>query len=157
MTNEIADAINSAKSLTAQLKQLESLTNYGELMQSATALQEQLSQALMANATGAQEKMALLSEKQALSEEVNKLKNWETKSQNYELHSPGIGLFVYASKPGVQPNTPPHWVCANCFHQQVVSILQREGHPPKYICHRCRASIGGHTLRGSPGVPNPSS
>lgn len=156
MANEIADAINSARSLTALLKQFDGMASYGELMQAATALQEKLSQALIANATGAQEKLTLLSEKQVLSEEVNKLKNWAAKSQNYELHSPGAGLYVYASKPGMQPDTPAHWACANCFHQQAVSILQREGHPAKYVCHRCRSHIGGHTLKGSPGIPNQS-
>lgn len=156
MASEIAEAINKARSLTSLLKQYDGTVAYGEVMQAATALQEQLSQALIANADGAQEKMTLLSEKQVLAEEVNKLKNWETKSQYYELHSPGLGLYVYATKPGVQANTPPHWVCANCFQQQIVSILQREGHPPKYVCHRCRSHIGGHTLSSHPGVINSS-
>ncbi len=154
MANEIAEAIRSASNLTAQLKQLDGMTNYGELLQAATALQEKLSQALIANATGAEEKITLLSEKQVLAEEVKKLKNWEVQAQKYELYSPGIGLYVYAAKPDMQLPTPPHWTCANCFHQQIISILQREGHPPKYVCHRCRAQIGGHTLKGNPGVPN---
>ena len=66
MANEIAEAIRSASNLTAQLKQLDGMTNYGELLQAATALQEKLSQALIANATGAEEKITLLSEKQVL-------------------------------------------------------------------------------------------
>ena len=40
MANEIAEAIRSASNLTAQLKQLDGMTNYGELLQAATALQE---------------------------------------------------------------------------------------------------------------------
>lgn len=156
MANELTEAINSTRSLTAQLKQLDGMANYGELMQAATSLQENLAHALIANANSAQEKMTLLSEKQALAEEVNKLKNWEAKSQNYQLQSPGSGLYVYATKPSVQATSPHHWACANCFHQQIVSILQREGHPPKYVCHRCRAHIGGRTLEGSPNVPNSS-
>ncbi|GKS73656.1 hypothetical protein AVME950_02190 [Acidovorax sp. SUPP950] len=154
MANEIAEAISSSRSLTALLRQLDQLAVYGELMNAATALQEKLSEALIANASGAEEKLALLRDKQNLAEEVSKLKNWEAKSQNYELHSPGVGLFVYASKPSMQPASPPHWACTNCFEQQVISILQREGHPSKYVCHRCKAYIGGHTLKGSPGVPN---
>lgn len=145
MANEIADAIRSAGSLTAKLKSLEGMTNYGELMSAATALQEKLSQALIANATGAEEKMALLERTQRLAEENEKLKDWGAKEQQYALENLGHGAFAQVYKPQVQATKPPHWACTNCFEDKIVSVLQKKIRVG-YHCPRCNLELSQHLL-----------
>jgi hypothetical protein len=145
MANEIADAIRSAGSLTAKLKSLEGMANYGELMGAATALQEKLSQALIANATSAEEKMALLERTQRLAEENEKLKDWNAKAQDYTLANVGHGAFAQVYKPQVQATKPSHWACTNCFEDKVVSVLQKKIRVG-YYCPRCNLEISQHLL-----------
>ena len=140
MASEIADAIRSAGTLTSLLKQLEGLESYGALMTSAASLQEKLSQALLANATSAEEKMTLLNRTQRLTEENEKLKDWISTSNNYELENRGYGAFAYVYKPKIKATKPPHWICTNCFDNRIASILQNK---PKegYSCPRCKLAL----------------
>lgn len=140
MANEIADAIASARSLTALLKQLDGLTVYGELLHAATSLQEKLSQALISNATSAEEKLALLDRAQRLAEENEQLKSWAATAADYVLENLGYGAFVYSYKPQVQATKPPHWACTQCFDDRVASVLQRKMRVG-YYCPRCKLEV----------------
>ena len=92
-----------------------------------------------------QQQFALLETVRELKEEVARLKDWETEKERYDLqeipsfHKP----FAYALKPEMQGSEPPHYVCANCFYDGKVKILQphAKGGAKFLICHECRAEL----------------
>ena len=145
MAHEIADAIRSVQSLTGLLKHLKGLESYGELMQATAELQEKLSQALLANASSAEEKMTLLSEKQMLAEENKKLKDWAATAGDYQLENLGYGSFAQVYKPQIQGSKPPHWVCTHCFEDKKISILQNKP-GDGYRCVRCNLTLPSRSL-----------
>ncbi|WP_313336949.1 hypothetical protein [Comamonas sp.] len=145
MSNPIAEAIQRSRGLTARLKQLDGLEIYGELMQAAAALQESLSEALILNATSAEDKLTLLDRVQRLTEENKDLKDWHAESREYQLEDLGYGCFVQSYKPTVEPSKPPHWACTNCFSNLKISILQnklRSG----FQCPSCKFELPGHLV-----------
>ncbi|PIG09613.1 hypothetical protein [Comamonas sp. 26] len=145
MANEIADAIRSTQSLTGILQELRGFEKYGALLHATADIQEKLSQALLANASSAEEKLTLLKEKQMLAEENKKLKDWTATARDYQLENLGYGAFAQVYKPQIQSSKPPHWACTNCFEDQKISILQnkpREG----YKCPRCSLALPAPNL-----------
>lgn len=146
MGNDISDALRSAKSLTALLKQFDGYEAYGELMSAATNLQEQISEAIIANATSAQEKVALIQRADALSKENEQLKHWASTSQDYALKNLGYGAFAMVYQPLVQSAKPPHWACAKCFEDQKISVLQRKMRVG-YFCPRCDLELSNNLIK----------
>lgn len=147
MSNPIAEAIQRSKGLTARLKQLDGLEIYGELMQAAASLQESLSEALILNATSAEEKLTLLDRVQRLAEENKQLKDWNATASDYTLEDLGYSTFAYVYKPKIQGAKPPHWACAHCFGNQKISIF----HPKfrvGYYCPNCKLELDKHLLQG---------
>lgn len=83
--------------------------------------------------------------KQRLSEELNKLKNWAQTESEYMLKEFVPGFFVYQKKQLASRADPVQSLCANCFHQQQISILQcltphTTGYK-KYHCPRCKLEV----------------
>jgi len=89
---------------------------------------------------------ALIDEKRNLEEEVVRLKAWDAGKLNYQLHTVGLGAFVYATKPELRVGEPPHWICTQCYEDGRKSILQCHGRTLNraknlWTCHRCKLSF----------------
>jgi len=76
-----------------------------------------------------------------LEKQIVQMKNWERETQRYRLHDYGGGSFAYALKEDVQPQEPPHRLCANCYAKGEKSILQFDkqtyDHRELWTCPRC--------------------
>lgn len=80
-----------------------------------------------------------------LREELHKLRNWDQTKSEYILLEFAPGFFVYQKKQINDTKDPIYALCANCFHQQQISILQclnphTTGYK-KYHCPRCKLEV----------------
>ena len=91
------------------------------------------------------ERSALLQHVSALEKEVANFKAWGARQQRYELKNLGYSAFAYMLKKEERGGEPPHWVCANCFEEKRVSILQfthvRRGEGKVWICPACKSTV----------------
>lgn len=137
MTADIADAIRAAQGLTAKLRELQGLANYGELLAVANAVQEKLTNALISNASAAEEKISLLQRITALEQEKNAVDEWRSIANDYKLQAVASGFFAYVYRPTTDAGQPRHWVCPQCFEKRQRSVLQTRLGPPGYTCPAC--------------------
>ncbi|ELV7528449.1 hypothetical protein QMU90_002311 [Edwardsiella ictaluri] len=74
-----------------------------------------------------------------LRDENRKIKMFVMQSENYELYTTEGGSVVYRPKPSSDAVVNPHYLCANCFREQKISILQpvTKSKVMGYSCHYC--------------------
>ena len=147
MTADIADAIRAAQGLTAKLRELQGLANYGELLAAANAVQEKLTNALISNAAAAEEKLSLLQRIETLTQEKNAIQDWARTASDYKLQAVGSGSFAYVYKPAVDSGQPRHWACPKCYEKRQRSVFQyvrRTG----YVCPACNFTFLPRTGEG---------
>lgn len=100
-----------------------------------------------ASAINAQtDQFTLLERVRNLESELKRHEAWEVDKARYELKTVGDqGILVYALKESEGASQPPHNICANCYNQQHISILQPEMRTPGMVqfllCHSCNAEI----------------
>jgi hypothetical protein len=87
----------------------------------------------------------------ALEKEVAHFKAWDTEKQRYKLTELGARFVAYMLKEGMENGEPPHHLCAQCYSDNLKTILQSEDRVPgrcKVLhCHRCGSDL---YLSGSP-------
>lgn len=59
-----------------------------------------------------------------LAEKNSKIEMFATKAVNYMLHKTPAGSMVYRTKPTIEGEVGHHYLCAQCFENQKISILQ---------------------------------
>lgn len=59
-----------------------------------------------------------------LRDEKSKIEMFIVQAENYELHTTEGGSVVYRSKPSHDGDVQPHNLCAHCFGDHKISILQ---------------------------------
>jgi len=79
-----------------------------------------------------------------LEAEVIALKEWGSEKSRYALYELGPGALVYHLKPELQGTDPVHYICPQCYQNNIKSILQAG--LPKDLnrtleCHRCNLSV----------------
>lgn len=94
----------------------------------------------------AQEAQATLVDRvRELEKEVADFETWKAEKERYELKALGWNAFAYMLKPDARGSEPPHWVCANCFGQNRISVVQhtsiKRGEGIGFFCPACRAEI----------------
>ena len=90
------------------------------------------------------ERSLLLQRVRELEEQVAELKTWTTKQERYELKNVGYSAFAYVLKKEERGTKPPHWVCAKCFEDKHISILQYvlyKGQGQIWTCPSCKSTI----------------
>jgi hypothetical protein len=82
-----------------------------------------------------------LSKMNSLEQKIKEYDDWKIIQEKYELKKVGIDIFVYSLKEDTNKE-PSHWLCAKCFNEKKVSILQRR-FPDLGIfdCHTCKNQI----------------
>lgn len=140
----IVSAIQSAKVLTTLVKAANTVSNYNDLVSAVYEVNAKLMDA-SAVALASQEKQAALASKVSdLEKELVQYKNWEREIERYSLKELSSGVFAYALKPGMQPEDPPHLLCANCVSNRQKSILQvhDESQFVRHLdCHKCSSKL----------------
>ncbi len=82
-----------------------------------------------------------------LEQEIERLKDWSTDKERYQLANVWRGAVAYIPKPGMENGEPPHWLCANCFLQGRKSYLVHKGQQTGEATYGCDACQG--TMRVS--------
>lgn len=86
------------------------------------------------------EHSSILSEHTKLKDKIMKLESWSQEKANYRLHEMAPGSLVYTAKDSNDNQEPAHYLCANCYNNNIKSILQFSGYEDnfhKYTCHQC--------------------
>lgn len=144
----ISAALSSLKAARDIAKAMLDLKVGSEVQLKVIELQS-LILAAQEQAMEAQERM------RSLEAEMQRIRNWESESERYELRSLGEGKLAYRLRDDKADGEPQHWICPNCFQDQQKSILQREDWDTysSYRCQRCNNEI--HVSNGRqppPGV-----
>jgi len=82
-----------------------------------------------------------LSKMNSLEQKIKGYDDWKIIQEKYVLKKVGIDIFVYSLKEE-NSTEPNHWLCAKCFNEKKISILQRR-FPDLGIfdCHTCKSQI----------------
>jgi hypothetical protein len=128
MAAEIFTGLSSLKAafdIAKGLKDIDDATNRNAAI---IELQKKL---LAAQADQAQ----LIETVSQLKKRVAYFEAWETEKERYQLTEIGSCNFAYSLKKSMSGAEPPHYLCANCYHQSKKSIL-----------HYMKMGGGGHLL-----------
>ncbi len=145
MISELLLAAQSVQSLTTLLKAAKGLSNYNEIVAAVAEVNIKLMQA-NAVALASQEKQSALATKiQELEKECDRLKDWQTEKERYELKEIAPGVFARIEKGLVGNLQSAHKFCATCFEQNFKGPLQQEkidvGRKLSLTCHRCKSKV----------------
>lgn len=89
----------------------------------------------------------LLQEVSGLKRQIAEFEDWDREKARYQLTEITTGVFVYATKAGMEAGEPAHSLCAQCFQLRRKSILQTfnksgtNGVISQLKCHACSAEI----------------
>jgi DNA-directed RNA polymerase subunit RPC12/RpoP len=147
----VLGSLNKAVELTSKLI---GLKNSGAIAEQVQSLNAVLLAAQKDALATYQAYSSLIDEKRQLEARIANLEAWDAKEEQYELVHLHPGSFAFAEKERTSGTKPVHYLCATCFNNRKVSILQgwttgyglRELH-----CTTCGEKIihsdGGQPLR----------
>lgn len=166
MLAEISAGLSSLKAASDIIKGLNAANTQAAINEVKIGLQERVFEAREALAAAQDAQSAALQRIRDLEQEIVQLKDWEREKQRYQLNAIDRGAFAYMPKPGMENGEPPHWLCANCFHQRHKAFLQFKGQDrtasgmrgdhSTYGCDRCKATVKVFYTR-SPSKPGDAS
>ncbi len=88
---------------------------------------------------------ALVAKVDALESKIVELNDWDVKKVGYSLAEVSEGCFAYSANAATDGDAAKHYLCANCFEERQVRILQLERRQPGraevLICHQCSSEI----------------
>lgn len=107
---------------------------------------------LMGQLIGAhREQLKLVESYQALQQkafaheaENQRLTQWDSDNERYQLEKIGVGAFAYSFKPIAGSAEPAHWLCPNCYARREKSFLlldRRERRESFYRCSMCGTTV----------------
>jgi hypothetical protein len=137
MVGEVFAGFSAAKAAFDIAKGLKDLDDRTRRNAAVLELQEQI---LAAQA----EQASAIARIRHLEKQVADFEAWDTEKR-YELKNIGHSCFVRMLKPEARGGEPPHFVCANCYDQGRISVIQRGFPRPEaragYFCPMCRTEI----------------
>jgi rubrerythrin len=90
------------------------------------------------------QQMSLVETVGELKKRLAEFETWECEKLRYELKNTGYSSFVYQLRPAERGETPPHWVCTNCFEHRHIAIIQlvmEIGKGQIWRCPSCKNTI----------------
>ena len=142
MVAEIYGGISALKAAFDIAKGLKDINDATVRNTTAIELQQKIMAALVTQST-------LLERISELEKEMARFEKWEAEKERYELKNLGrASAFAYMLKPDTRGSEPPHWVCANCYRQRQISIVQHTAGPtrPGYACPACETTVTPRNL-----------
>lgn len=142
---EVISLITSTKAVFDIAKGINALKNDVDRNQAVSKILEALI-TVQTDALSMQEKYSLLTAKiQELEKECDRLKDWQTEKERYELKEIAHGFFTRIEKGLVGNSQSAHKYCANCFDHNFKALLQQEkiveGRKLSLTCHRCKSKV----------------
>jgi hypothetical protein len=138
MVAEIFGGISAFKAMFDLAKGLKDIDDAARRNAAAIELQEQI--------LAAQSAQTLAVERiRELEKQVADFETWDTEKKRYELKNVGHSCFARMLKPEARGGEPPHFVCANCYDQRRISVIQRSKPKPEaridFFCPNCGTII----------------
>ncbi|HDS3819546.1 hypothetical protein AB7X32_19200 [Morganella morganii] len=124
MFPEIVASMSAVRESLNLLKIINEAKNDTELRNATFELQRKLQDIQMDNL----KLIDLVYESKArvteLEQEINNKVSFERKVESYSPHTFESGTFSYINNSAIDGSEPPRYLCASCYEQSVVSILQ---------------------------------
>jgi len=120
----IAQGLNAVKALTDIAKTMLGLRDSAKLLETNVEFNQQILSVQKALLDAQAEQTDLIKTIRDREEEIARLKAWDTEKNTYDLKNIGRAYFAYMLKHGARAGAPPHLVCAHCYKQRQISILQ---------------------------------
>lgn len=138
MVGEVFAGVSGLKGILDLLKSLKDLND--------AAVRERVAIDLQGKILAAYEQQAALLEQiSTLKKEMARFETWETESQKYEFKRIGHGAFAYMLKPETRGAAYPHWVCATCYGDKRISVIQlspiRQKDFDRWHCPVCKNEV----------------
>jgi hypothetical protein len=131
MVGEVFAGLGAIKTALELVKGLKDIDDAARRNAAVIELQEKILAAQEAQT-------ALLERISALKKEVADFETWNAEKEQYELKKLGGGALTYMLKRDARGTKPPHWVCAHCYGERRISIIQytsiKKGAGNGYFC-----------------------
>jgi seryl-tRNA synthetase len=151
----IAQGLNALKAMMDIGKAMVGLRDAAQILEKTVELNQKILSVQTALADAQAEQTTLVQTIGQLEEEIVRLKTWETEKKRYQLTEVAPRTFTYVLKPEMANGEPPHWICAACYQNGKISILQgKESHTFGWYhsCPSCSAEINTGFSGSSAGV-----
>lgn len=159
MIAEIGVSLTVLKEAFGFLKVIQDAKSDAEIQQATFDLRDRLSTLQMQN-INLEELINSYREKVVkLEKEKANRDGFESKSKNYVPYKMESGTFTYISKFPVEDDIPEHYLCANCYQDSIISILQPRGRNGLYFesyCPKCSAEFHMNKVPPLPPVNVPT-
>ena len=120
----IAQALGALKALKDIGQATIGLANAAAFRERQIEFQQRIIDAQSAIFTMQTENSAALERVSELEKEVARVETWDAEKDKYELKTLGLGAFAYMLKPDARGTEEPHWVCAKCYKERRIYIIQ---------------------------------
>ena len=151
MIQNITSYLKTAKDIINAISDNKSLAEVkGKLIELQNAILSAQNSALESH----QEQAALIAEIDKLKHDIVKIKAWSTEKERYALKNVWNSGIVYALKKSVSKGEPAHYLCPNCYQDEIKSIMQPRKNADKFAtiyCPKCKNEI--HTMFRGIGGP----
>jgi hypothetical protein len=139
--SEIATVLSALQAAKDIAKTAIGLRDSAALQTQLIELNSKIIDAQSSASAALEERLSLIEQIRQLKEEIAGFEGWEAEKQRYELKQIH-GSFAYASKPDASGAEPPHYLCANCYHDRKKSFLQPIASGSRnHKCHRCQSTL----------------
>ena len=135
MVAEIFGGLSALKTAFDMTQALQNIHDTVARDRAVIELQKEILSAQAAQST-------LIDRVRELEKEVADFEAWEVEKKRYRLTDFGGGTFAYALKPDEAKGEPAHRVCAHCYQDGHIAILQcshRSDGQDYFDCLRCKA------------------
>jgi cell division protein FtsB len=144
MIQEIASSIKYIKTAKDIITAIADNKSLAEIKGKLIELQNALLSAQESAFKSQQEQATLIAEINKLKQDIVKIKAWPEQAVRYKLKFVKNSGTVYALIKSMANGEPPHYLCSNCFHDEIKSIMQPGKNANKITiihCPKCKCEI----------------
>ena len=123
----ISGAMTAFKAVRESAAALISIHDASAIRAKVLELNTQIATAQERALSALSDQFALLERVSELEKQVADFEKWETEKQKYELKIVAHGATTFALKEDGSGTEPPHWICAACYQNRKISVLQDAG------------------------------
>jgi len=143
--SSVAAIASSLKAASDVAKTMVGLRDASALQAKTIELQSMILNAQSSAFAAQDERSALIERIRSLEKQVADLEEQAREKQRYSLKDFGSGTFAYTLKPEASAGEPAHHVCANCYKEGHIAILQfryrNTMSQQAFVCQRCKVEV----------------
>ncbi|EMY0058027.1 hypothetical protein AAIB98_004223 [Providencia rettgeri] len=137
MLPEITASITAVRESLNLLKAINDAKTESEIRNATFELQRKLQDIQMDNLQLIDLVYSYKTQVDELTQRIDEKIAFKGKVEGYSPHTLKSGTFTYINDPAVNEGNDPHYLCANCYQQEIVSILQPCGIESRHFQSYC--------------------